>query len=213
MSSQNRYSVPKNEDFEPNSNDSVLRNYLKITSKEEMDIIEAKELQRTELELENKIRSDHEFTAEDVCIMHELWLGDIYPFAGRYRTVSMSKDDFTFASPSFISKLMNQFEKNYLKKYTPCYESDLDNLASIIGETHAELIIIHPFREGNGRLSRLLANMMALQANIPQLNYSSIDQINNKYGFNKYIQSIHGAFSGSYSPIKEVFLKILKDSI
>jgi len=36
--------------------------------------------------------------------------------------------------------------------------------ATALAEVHAELILIHPFREGNGRLARLLALLMALQA-------------------------------------------------
>jgi len=39
--------------------------------------------------------------------------------------------------------------------------------------THVELILIHPFREGNGRLSRLLADVMVVQAGRGPLDYSA----------------------------------------
>jgi cell filamentation protein len=107
---------------------------------------------------------------------------------------------------------MEKFEKDFLQQHTPCQEADLENLAEILGTVHAELIIIHPFREGNGRLSRLLANIMAMQAGWPQLNYSSIDQVIDPNGFDNYIKSIHAAFAGNVYFIKEIFLKILKDS-
>ena len=45
-----RYSVPTDEDFEPGSNDEVLKNYLGIKSKEDMEALEEQELERTELE-------------------------------------------------------------------------------------------------------------------------------------------------------------------
>jgi len=208
-----RYFIPENEDYEPSSDDGVLKNYLHITSKKTMDQIEAYELQRAELELEEVVEKDQTFTADDICKFHELWLGDIYPFAGRYRTVSMSKAGFPFAAPNFISQLMQKFENDFLKKYTPCHETDLNKLAATLGITHAELIIIHPFREGNGRLSRLLANLMAMQADMPQLNYTSIDQTKNPNGFENYIKAIHAAFSESTQPIQAIFYKILGDSI
>lgn len=87
-----------------------------------MEQIEASEIQRAALELEEIVEKGQTFTAEDICNFHELWLGDIYPFAGKYRTVSMSKAGFPFAAPNFISKLMQEFEINFLQKYTPCHE-------------------------------------------------------------------------------------------
>jgi cell filamentation protein len=115
-----RYSVPENESYEPGSNDEVLKNYLHIISKEKIDEVEASELQRTGLELRDIVEKNHICTAEDICNFHELWLGDVYPFAGKYRTVHMSKAGFPFAAPNFIPKLMNEFEKSFLKKHTPC---------------------------------------------------------------------------------------------
>lgn len=213
MKKTDRYSAPENEDYEPGANGEVLKNYLHIISSETMAQIEATELQRAELELINFIGREQVLTANDICNFHELWLGDIYPFAGQYRTVSISKAGFPFAAPNFIPKLMQSFEKNFLEKYTPCCETNLEALANILGQTHAEIIIIHPFREGNGRLSRLLANLMALQANMPPLNYTSIDQTENPAGFEKYIKAIHTAFSGNTQAIQEVFRQLLEDSI
>lgn len=212
MKNNDRYFVPEDEGYEPGSNDEVLKNYLHITSKEIIDQIEASELQRTELELEDIVEQDQIFTADDICMFHELWLGDIYPFAGKYRTVNMSKAGFPFAAPNRIAQLMQEFESNFLNRYTPCHEVDINKLAYILGSTHAELIIIHPFREGNGRLSRLLANLMSMQAGMPQLNYISIDRTKNSDGFDCYIKAIHAAFSGNNEPIQKIFYKLLQDS-
>lgn len=48
-------------------------------------------------------------------------------------------------------------------------------MAEAIAVTHVELILIHPFREGNGRLARLLADVMAVQAGRDPLDYSLWD--------------------------------------
>src|SRR3990167_3994075 len=150
-----RYSVPADENFEPGSNDEVLRNYLGIKSKNDMEALEEQELERTELELLKIFDEKHQFIAEDICDIHELWLGDIYPFAGKYRTVNMAKGDFLFAPSIRIADLMQQFKEKFLAKYTPCNYSNTDDLAHALGVVHIELILIHPFREGNGRTARL----------------------------------------------------------
>jgi cell filamentation protein, protein adenylyltransferase len=207
-----RYIVPSEEDWEPHSDGQVLKNYLGIKSKEDIEAVEEQELERTELELLDIFSKDHQFTATDICNIHELWLGDIYPSAGKYRTVTMSKAGFPFAAPSRIEPLMQEFEKKYLAKYTPCHCLELDALAQALGIVHIELIIIHPFREGNGRTARLLADLMAMQSRKTPLNYSLIHQTQNLPGFENYIKSIHAGIEGNYKPIKEIFKKLLEES-
>ncbi len=207
-----RYCVSTDEDFEPGSNNEVLKNYLGIKSKEQMGLLEAQELKRTEIELADIYESTHQFTVNDICNIHELWLGDIYPCAGKFRTVNMSKDGFPFAAADRIQSLMIQFEKDCLSQYTPCcFESD-EELAYALAFVHIEFIIIHPFREGNGRAARLLADLMALQAGRPPLNFSNINHIKNELGFNRYIQAIHAGHGQNVEPLKQVFLTILRDS-
>lgn len=51
--------------------------------------------------------------------MHKIWLYGIYPFAGKFRTVNMSKGGFPFAAAPYITDAMFSFERNYLSKFTP----------------------------------------------------------------------------------------------
>lgn len=211
MDDNNRYSVPESEDFEPGSRDQVLKNLLGIKDKETIEHVEETELVRVGLELMELYSKDYQFTALDIQQIHELWLAEIYPFAGWYRTVSMSKAGFPFAAPNLIDKLMVDLEVKYLNQYTPCNFNG-EMLVEALGVVHVELIIIHPFREGNGRVARLLANLMAMQSDYPALNFSSIDKTENPNGFNKYIEAIHYGFKGDYEPIKEIFSKVLEAS-
>lgn len=209
-----RYTIPEDEGYEPGSNDEVLKNCLGIKTALEMNEIETQQLRDAESELIQIFDQNHQFTAQDICNIHELWLGDVYPFAGKYRTVNMSKNGFPFANPALIEKLMRNLEEKYLLKYTPCHSLDLNELAHALGIVHVEFIIIHPFREGNGRVSRLLANLMALQAGKPLLNFEAIDQIAHPEGFNKYIAAIQNSSKDNdYLPIQEVFKDLLINSI
>lgn len=92
---------------------------------------------------------------------------------------------------------MNDYDVQYLARYTPCTDMNEDNLIEAIAITHVELILIHPFREGNGRLSRLLADVMAVQAGFKPLDYQRWEQ--NK---TQYISAIHAGMSMDYEPMK-----------
>lgn len=211
MVEDNRYSVPEDEDYEPGSNNEVLRNLLEIKDKDTMEQVEETELERTGDVLPDLYGNEHQLTAQDIQQIHKLWLADVYPFAGKFRTVNMSKGGFHFAASQFIHKSMQDLEKKYLKLYTPCKKSG-DELAYALGIVHVELIIIHPFREGNGRVSRLLANIMAMQAGLLPLNFEPIDKTINIDGYNRYIQAIHHGVMGNYETIKQVFMEILRAS-
>ena len=208
----NRYKVPNDEGFEPGSDDTVLKNFLGITSIDTIESIEEQELLRAELELINIFDEDHQFSAQDILNIHELWLGDIYPSAGKYRTVSMQKDNFLFANPNHLERLMIDLENKFLKNFTPCHFADNKQLSNAIGIVHIELILIHPFREGNGRCARLLADLMAMQSGRPPLNFTLIDQNNNVENFNKYISAIQSGLDRDYQPISSLIEKLLESN-
>lgn len=178
-----------------------------------MDVIEQRELERAELRLWETYDENHRFTAEDIRNIHYLWLGDVYPMAGRYRNVNLSKNNFPFAAPKQIEKLMDQLEQKFLTNFSPCHFSNLSDLANALGKVHIEFILIHPFREGNGRVSRLLADLMAIQSKQPPLNYKSIDQTEFHDGFERYILAIHAGHRGDYKPIQDIFLNLLEQSV
>jgi cell filamentation protein len=97
--------------------------------------------------------------------------------------------------------------KKYLFKYTPCADLDGEDLALALAIIHVEFILIHPFREGNGRIGRMLSVLMALQAGKPPLNFSAIDQTVNVAGFENYIAAIHAGVDTNYLPMQRFFQK------
>jgi len=70
---------------------------------------------------------------------------------------------------------------------------------------HGELILIHPFRDGNGRLARLVAVLMGLQAGLPPLDFSPLQS----RGKLHYFAGIQAAMSKNYEPLKEIFEKLI----
>lgn len=185
--------------YEPGSNNKVLANKLGIMDPAEMDQVEFELLEQLYIEILEGGLPHEQLTVDHIKRWHRRWLGNVYEWAGRERSVTMSKDGFAFAAAAQIPRLLKVFEKDCLAKYTPCLQLSKDNLAEAIAITHVEFILIHPFREGNGRIARLLADVMAVQAGSEPLDYSNWEE--SKEG---YIQAIHRGMSMDYEPMTDL---------
>ena len=135
--------------FYPNT--EVLKNKFDITDK--------KALRETEIEgsfnrlvelIDNPIVG--KFDAFHLRQIHEYLFQDIYYFAGQYRNVNMERNHHGFTDYEMIDKSVNEElrlmaieEKNIYSKY---------DFACHLARYYAELLNIHPFREGNGRTIR-----------------------------------------------------------
>jgi len=194
--------------FEQGSNDKVLKNRQGITNPEEMDSAEAKALAVAMDILIKEYDAEHQFTVNDLCYMHKLWLGDIYEWAGQFRQVNISKGDFSFAMANRVPKLMMQFEQEQLLKYTPCINFDRNAIVNALSEVHVEFELIHPFREGNGRVGRILITLMALQAGLPLLNFNLFV----KESKEEYFSAIQEGLDRNYTPMEQLFTKVIDNS-
>ena len=190
--------------FEPGSNGRVLANKLGISDVEEMDDIELDLLNRLREDILGSVEADQRITVADVCEWHRRWLGNVYVWAGRYRTVNMGKEDFQFAASRQIPRLMDALDDGILSVHTPCAGMSEARLTEALAVVHVELILIHPFREGNGRLSRLLASVMALQAGWPQLDYTHWDKRRTDY-----FAAVRAGMS-DYGPMKGLVRRVLR---
>jgi cell filamentation protein len=195
--------------FEPGSNEQVLRNRLGIKSPKEMDDAEARALEKAMVELVGKYDAEHRFTATDIREMHKRWLGEIYEWAGGYRQVNVSKGEFPFAAAARVPDLMVEFERNVLAPYTPCNLKDRAAIVRALAETHVELVLIHPFREGNGRVARILSILMALQAGLPLLNFSLIAEKKKQ----EYFAAVQAGMGRNYKPMERLFAEIIERSL
>ena len=196
--------------FEPGSRGRVLRNKLGIKRKREMDRVEFEAQLRAFTKLADMFSIKHRFTAKDICRIHEVWLGDIYEWAGKYRQVNVSKGEFPFASAAQIPKLMKDLERGLLKEFTPCNFKTLEEVARAIATVHVELVLIHPFREGNGRVARLLADLMAMQANYPPLDYTSISRGTQRKA---YFRAVQEGITKNYQPMIKIFDRVISRTL
>lgn len=192
-------------EFEPNSRGRVLRNLQGIRSVREMAQRESEALLTATRQLIRNTELDRKFTATGICRMHALWLGEIYSWAGEYRQVNVAKDGFMFAAAGEVPRLMREFERGPLREFTPCRFTGLDIQARALAVVHTELVLIHPFREGNGRCSRLLAVLMGLQAGLPALDFGGVRGEEKR----RYFAAVQAGLDRDYEPMTVVFQRII----
>ncbi len=75
--------------------------------------------------------------------IHQILFADIYPFAGQLRTVNLAKGNFRFAPLMYLDAALANIDR--------MPQSDFDEII----EKYVEMNIAHPFREGNGRSTRI----------------------------------------------------------
>ena len=196
-------------EFEPGSRGRVLRNLLGIRSVREMERAESAELVAATRKAIEETGADQRFTVDHIRHLHRVWLERIYPWAGQYRSVNISKGDFPFAAASQIPRLMENLEREQLCEFTPCRGGPRDDVSHALAAVHAELVLIHPFRDGNGRWARMVATLMALQAGLPPLDFSGVQGRERR----RYFDAMHAAMAGNLAPIMRVFDRIIARTI
>ncbi|MFA5354776.1 MAG: Fic family protein [Thermodesulfovibrionales bacterium] len=208
MSRYDTSSLPEAQ-FEPGSRGRVLRNRLGIRSKRVMNALERDEQVRAVEELSDLFDSDHRFTAADIRTIHKVWLGGIYDWAGNYRQVNVSKGNFHFAAAAQIPKLMAEFERKELSEFTPCRFASIKEVVEALAVVHTEMVLIHPFREGNGRAARLLSVLMGLQAGLPPLDFNGIAGRKKE----DYIAAVQAGMVRDYQPMRAVFASVIRRTL
>ena len=206
-----RYVLPEGPEveFQAGSRGRVLRNLCGITSKRLMDHMEFDALVTAQEVYLTRIRPDTRFTAALIRNMHKDWLGRLYEWAGTYRTVELAKMGFSWPPACMVGRNMEAFEHKVLIVKTPCRAGAIERVTCDMAEVHAELLLIHPFREGNGRLARWVAELMALQAGCPLPRYRFTGRGAKKEGI-RYLSAVKAGYCRNYLPLADFFAEAIE---
>ncbi len=101
------------------------------------------------------------FDEEHLKSIHRYLFEDIYPFAGKLRNENIAKGQFMFAQCEFIEPELQKLLKQLQAEKE--MNRDRKKLASRLAYYMAELNVLHPFREGNGRTIREFIRQVALK--------------------------------------------------
>lgn len=125
--------------------------------------------------------------------IHAYLFGGLYDFAGQIRTVNIAKSGFQFAMAQYLGQTLADIER-----------MSEDSFDSVI-DKYVEMNVAHPFREGNGRATRIWLDLM-LKKNLQQcIDWSQVDK-------RKYLEAMTRSVADP-TPIKDLLRLALTDKI
>ena len=125
----------------------------KITKEKALKLFETKELDNFEIG-----------TFEGLAQIHKYLFEDVYEFTGKVRKENISKSNFRFASAMYL--------KEALKKIDEMPQTTFDEII----EKYIEMNVAHPFREGNGRSTRIWLDLILKKEINKVVDWSKIDK-------------------------------------
>ena len=167
----------------------MLDNKLGITNELELAKEEERITKLKALELfdSNKINEFEVGTYKGLSSIHNYLFSDIYDFAGKMRNVNIAKGNFRFAPVMYLEEVLKKID-----------EMPQDNFDDII-KKYVEMNVAHPFREGNGRSTRIWLDMILKKEIGKVIDWSKVNK-------EEYLLAMER------SPIKDTEIKILLEN-
>ena len=125
--------------------------------------------------------------------IHSYIFGGLYDFAGQVRTMNIAKAGFTFANIQYLDDTLQNVESMPESTFDECVEK------------YVEMNIAHPFREGNGRTTRIWLDLILKKNLAICIDWSKIDK-------NKYLEAMKKSVVDS-AEIYELLKSALTDKI
>ncbi len=173
-------------------------NLLGLTDHRRLDEEEARGFARAELAI-LRLEYPLHLTTGTLLDLHRTALTHLYEWAGQWRRSNPNVG--AYLPPPFqqVPVLMAQFveEVNFRLGHT----QSADDLAALLAWAHHRLVAIHPFTNGNGRMARLLTNVLAAQAG-----YAPIElyQRNASDDRDRYLRAIRQADAHDFSLLQNL---------
>lgn len=169
----------------------ALENKLNITDSAELARAEEKISKQKALKLYDAGILDTltPGTFKTLCAVHKYLFEDIYEFAGKLREVNIAKGNFRFAPLMYLQAALDNIDKMPQKDF------------DAIIEKYVEMNIAHPFREGNGRATRIWLDLILKKELGKVVDWSKVDK-------EDYLLAMER------SPIRDIEIKhILKNAL
>ena len=125
--------------------------------------------------------------------LHKRMFGQVWKWAGEYRTTERNIGVAPYLIPVKLKTLFDDV-KFWMENHT------FPNL-EIAVRLHHRLVLIHPFPNGNGRISRLMADLLMQQLGEPRLYWGDASLTDITDLRKKYIDALHAADSGDYTEL------------
>ncbi|QKM64369.1 cell filamentation protein Fic [Polynucleobacter tropicus] len=178
----------------------VLRNKAEITNANELDAYEGELSTLRSIEIIESPVSG-KFDLAHLQNIHLALFQDVYDWAGKIRTVDISRGNSRFANVRFIKSAANEIF-NKLARENRLKGLDANDLSKRLAHYLSEINALHPFREGNGRVQRLFISQLSEEAGY-KLDYSDLEQ-------EQIYRAMELAFNGDESILANLILERLE---
>lgn len=132
---------------------SLARAEEEISKKKAKQLFDSGDIQKAEIG-----------TSAGLAFIHQYLFEDIYHFAGKLREVNMAKGSFRFASVMFLKPSLDHIDQ--------LPQSTFEQIV----EKYVEMNVAHPFREGNGRATRIWLDLIFKQELRQVVDWNLIDK-------------------------------------
>lgn len=139
----------------------ILVNKLGVKNKQLLEEVEKQLLEKIIVFFFKRAKFLTTFDSQLLNKIHKHFFAKLYFWAGNYRTVDISKGITRFAVPKHILCLMKKFDQEIQKDHY-LIGLDKNKFLDKLAYYKCELIAIHPYRKGNGRVIRLFCDLLAL---------------------------------------------------
>ncbi|MCW8329414.1 putative adenosine monophosphate-protein transferase Fic [Photobacterium sp. SDRW27] len=191
---RDKYGVSQDPDCYPNT--SVLKNLLSIKDEDELELAERDF---------TRVRAEHfepefdQFNLPYLQKIHQYLFQDLYSWAGQIRQVDITKGQTRFCHVHNIQReverLFRELEQDDLLCGLP-----FERFIHAIAHYYCELNVIHPFREGNGRVQRIFFEILAINAGY-ELCWEGIN-------LKEWVEANQLGYFGDLAPLEKLFERI-----
>lgn len=186
---------------------------LGIIPRSQLIPLEIEGIRRVWAHVLQRTRPGTKITSEYLEKLHRIGFGWIFPNeAGRFRHIDV---EVSHHKPPFyyqLHPLMVDFCEDLKErlKHLPSIDdrSFLDALVDLLGWTHHRFLWIHPFQDYNGRIGRLLTNVLLLKLGFPPIEL----RVETKRGRAKYIRALQAADAGDRRQLEQLIREAIQEA-
>lgn len=164
--------------------------------------------------LQQKEKNQFDLNSDFLKKIHRIGFAWIFPdLCGNFRTIDVSVSNHKPPKHYLVQQLIYEFcsDLNVRIDNLPSISNIkfLDELVILLAWAHHKFLWIHPFVDYNGRIARLLINLILLKINLPPIEL----KVETKVGRLKYIEALQLADTGNFSKLESLVKKAIEESI
>lgn len=199
----------------PKSSTSYKDTAFGILPREKIVILERKGLKKAQEYIIKVNSKKTEITPKLILDMHREGFGFIFPkWAGKFRTIDVAVGEYEPPRYSRVPELVRILCDDLTErlKHLPSSQNEeafLGEIISLLAWFQHRLVWIHPFQDYNGRIARLLTNLLLLNLGFPILTIKA----NTGQDRNRYIKAMKAADQHNFSKLEDIIAKALEENL